>query len=104
MPIDIQSLLKGEELAEYEALTPERQAAFRAQFEDAISETLKPIAVVIGVAERVLDLAHNSELLTKVAKLQRRYFEALVEEGFTVDQAMALSTNFGSVLSSIKKG
>lgn len=104
MPINITDLLNGEELAEYNALPPERKAAFQADFESTINDTLKPFGVVLGVAERVLDIAHKSELLPKFAQLQRRYYNALLEQGFTVEQAMALCTNFGSVLSSLKKG
>ena len=104
MPINITALLQGDELAEYNGLSPERQAAFRAQFDEAVNDTLKPLGIVLGVAERVLDLACESDLLVKFAKIQRRYFLALVDQGFTIEQAMALSTNFGSVLSSLKKG
>ncbi|RTL07667.1 hypothetical protein EKK58_00475 [Candidatus Dependentiae bacterium] len=104
MPIDIVSLLKPDERAEFDALSPERQAAFRADFDETINDTLKPVAIVLGVAERVMDLAYTSDLLPKIAKLQRRYFEALLTEGFSSSEAMALASNFASFLSAVKKG
>lgn len=104
MPINVADLLQGEELKEFNELSPERQAAFRAEFDSTVSDHLKPVGVLLGVAERILDLAHASDLLPKIAALQRRYFVSLVDQGFTVEQAMGLSSNFGSVLASLRKG
>lgn len=104
MPINFKSLLKPDELAEFEGLSATQQALWSGDFEDAITETLKPLSVVLGVAERILDLAADSDLLPKFAKLQRQYYVALMDQGFTREEALALSTNFSSVLSSLKKG
>ena len=104
MPIDFTTFLQGDELAEYEGLSPEEQDALRVGFDKAVTDTLKPLSVPLGAAERILDLICDSDLMLKCAKLQRRHFLGLLQQGFSPEQAMALTTNFGSVFSQLKKG
>lgn len=103
MALKIQSLFSGKELEEFLALPPEHQAELQADFEEGISTQLRPVGLVLGLGDRILDMISASGLISKVAKLQREYYTALIEQGFTPDQALALASNFASFLSSVKK-
>lgn len=103
MPIKAENILSGRDLEEFKAMSPEDQATFQAEFDEAALGLLKPVAVVIGAAEKILDLVHDSELLPGIAKLQRKYYLELLNQGFGSDQALALASSFASMLQAVKK-
>jgi hypothetical protein len=103
MPIKAETILSGKDLKEFQSLSPEEQASFQSEFNDTVLEMLKPVTVAIGAAERVLAIVLESDLLATAAKLQRRYYLELLSEGFSSDQALALSSSFASMLQAVKK-
>lgn len=104
MALKIESLFSGKELEEFLALSDADKADLQAEFESGINSQLRPVGLVLGLGDRILDMLSASGLISKVAKLQREYYTALIDQGFTPDQALALASNFASFLSSVKKG
>jgi len=103
MPINAANILSGRNLEEYQGLTPAEQAEFQAEFDDTALELIKPVALVLGAAEKILDIVHDSEVIPRVAKLHRKYYLELLGQGFSADQALALSSSFASLLQGVKK-
>lgn len=103
MPIKAETILSAKDLEEFQGLSPEEQASFQSDFNDRVLEVLKPVTIAIGAAERILAFVLESDLLTTAAKLQRRYYLELLNEGFSSDQALALSSSFASMLQAVKK-
>ena len=56
-----------------------------------------------NMANKIIDLLGTSGLLTKVAKMQRQYYLALLDEGFTNEQALTLSSGLSSLMTNLKR-
>ena len=103
MNIAVRDLLSSADQKEFDALSPEDRDRVQAEFEEAATNMLKPVGVMLGVALKVIEMVGSSGMLAQVAGLQRQYYLALLNEGFSTDQAMALASNFASILSGLKK-
>lgn len=103
MSFKVENILTASELEEFNRMPPAAKERFLAQFDEEVSNVLKPFATVIGAAEKILDLVHDSDILEGVAKLQWKYYLQLVKQGFTSEQALALASSFASLLQATKK-
>ena len=103
MAFKFENLFSGKDLEEFKALPSAGQEQLQAGLDTAAQEMIKPLGVVFVMADKILDIVLKSDLLLAVAKLQRRYYLALLDEGFSTDQAMALASAFASMLQGLKQ-
>jgi len=62
--------------------------------EEVIEGALEVVAITVRVAERCLtDIIENPEIIELGAKLIRKTVDALIDEGFSHEEAIGIATN-----------
>ena len=103
MPINLEKLYTGTDLAQFRALSDAQRAEVQTRIEDQAQELIRPAVGLLLVVERVLTLLQDSDILPELAKIQRRYYLELQAAGFSREEAFTLSNAFLQQLSQLNK-